>query len=805
MKQKLNFWLVIALVCGFAVSITSCKDDDKDENNEPSNGKTDEQVEQDLADAAMFWSVVGQLTDTPMPDDWKNATYEPAIGQPDGTNSAIRIVSCADEETAAARAADLLGADITTETADYTYQNDIVGTLTYRKTGGSSLATVDVSIKQMPGLSQIVYKTPEQMGQNASFSGTAYYRFGDVVSKVNADGKTDYWICVRPAFSPAGKGDTHWISVSRLPNANKKNPGSKVIEGVKLLLPTSLCTNKTHMQNLAELLYAMTHPTEWDENLRVNKGYQKLKYFGDFTYEKRYKFFNNDIFERVAEGWTNIGLFKEIFGLTQQELSQHLEQKGLSLVTGNATQSGNNITLPIFRFENTNLKTLKDFKTTSSWSSRAFNIDSLMKKGYIDDPLIVGATTDDRYWVCRYATGATLAQGAEAGGFDVHKKLPNCEDVFVYNRDVDHLDMNNLKNLGPYEGGYIGRPHYMPCDVYKDEKGNRWFVAMPSGIKCKNSRGHYTLDAEPYSYLFSFEGITYTSDKKRATNLPNHDEAIRASIILQQLGHNAGGKAPTIDQMRTMVSVYFKCVVDLYDNADIHVVAPWLMVMPESGEAKHGVWLSAFAYNDETDNDQKLIRFIDNPDNKDRQPMFYFWEHYPVKPSATGWYPEAFIDDMPIYLKDIADEGYVKVFAEDAYARSPVLNATGGDEKTPRTPRTQTDARAKDVTNYFYKKNVWENRTYPTDMWNEPVTFIRVTRVYDRGDGDYLKKTVDGHTLTLYRQCRLYKEWNTNGGDPDDEPWWNWERLFETFYAEALDDILLDGKTFRLPSWRDLQ
>ena len=801
-KQTLNLWLMVALMCGLGMSVTSCKDDDKNDNGNQNQGgeQTEEQAEKDMADAAVFWDVVGKLSNTPMPDDWKNAKYEPSIGHPDGTNSAIRIVNCADAETAAERAADLLGANITTETAEYTYENDIVGKLTYHKTGGSSLAIVDVSIQQMPGLSQIVYKTTEQMGDNASFKGTAYYRFGDVVSKVNADGKTDYWICVRPAFNPAGKGDSHWISVSKLPNANKKNPGSKVIGGVKLLMPTSLSTNNEHMQNLAEMLYAMTHSTEWDQNLWKDKGYKKLKYFGDFTFEKRYKFFNNDVFEHVAEGWENMGLFEELFGLTKQELSQHLEQKGLSLVTGNSTQSGNSITLPIVRFEGTNLKTRKDFKATSTWSNRAFNIDSLTKKGYIDEPIIVGANTSDRYWVCRYATGATLADG----NFDVHKKLPNCTDLFVYNRDVDHLDMTNLPNLGPYEGGYIGRPHYWPCDIYKDEKGNRWFVAMPSGLKLKTHAGNVGLDADPYTYLFSFEGITNSSDKKRATNLPTRDEAIRALLMLQAISNNAAGNCPTIEDLQRYAenpNSYYKGVMQLYEKLGFFVPTVWLGVYPQSGRGEQTVWLASIAYNDVNDPDQKLLRFIENPDREQRQPEYFIWEHYPSAPSATGWYPEAFDNAAPIHLKDIASADWVGRYAEDAYARRPVHRMSGGDNVTPREPRSTTDSRATNVTNYYWKKDVWNNRSNPTDMWNAPIAFMRVTRVYDRGDAEYSKKTVDGHTLTLVQHGAFYDGWD--GEDPYTDPYEFWRQTFSQLYNEALDDLHIDGKKFRLPSWRD--
>lgn len=150
-----------ALLCGLGMSVSSCKDDNKEPSEEEKQRQAEEEADKDMADAATFWSVVGQLTDTTMPDDWRNATYQPAIGEPDGTNTAVRIISAADAESAAERFSNLVGADITESTQDYTYQNDVVGTLTYHKTGGSSLATVDVSIKQMPGLSQIVYKSPE--------------------------------------------------------------------------------------------------------------------------------------------------------------------------------------------------------------------------------------------------------------------------------------------------------------------------------------------------------------------------------------------------------------------------------------------------------------------------------------------------------------------------------------------------------------------------------------------------------------------------------------------------------------------
>ena len=489
MKKKLYGGLTAVLALCLTFTLAGCKDD-KESSEEEKQQQADEQADQDMTDAATFWNVVGQLSDTPMPDDWQNATYEPAIGEPDGGNTAVRIVSCADAESAAERAADLLGTSITESTQDYTYQNDIVGTLTYRKTGGSSLATIDVSIKQMPGLSQIIYKTPEQLGENGSFKGTAYYRFGDVVQKQNADGEWEYWICVRPCFGPESKGDSHWITLSKLPSQYVKTTtktktdekGNTVKDEnrntVKLthIMPKSLGVNKEHMQNLAELLYAMTDPTQWATNLSTNNGYKTLKFFKDFNYQKNYKYHNEAFFRNVANGMPD-DVFTDIFGLTKAEMRTELQQWGLHLIHSSASMSGNDITLEVAEYAGTNLKTPRYYKSTSRWNSKAFNIYDLTQHHCIDDVTLTA--NRGRMWVCRYATGATLAKGsAENPTFDKYKRLPNCRDIYVYNRDVDHLDMNDLKNIEPKVTSADGsnKGYYRTGDIVKFQ--NRYYVCV---------------------------------------------------------------------------------------------------------------------------------------------------------------------------------------------------------------------------------------------------------------------------------------------------------------------------------------
>ena len=124
-----------------------------------------------------------------------------------------------DVATAATRYGDLVGLEIDESTTGYQFSLDGLGSLNYQRGSENDqyLAQVSVDIKQMPHLKKILYQTEKQAGLNASLTGTAYYRFGDVVQ----DEFGSYWICVRPSFSLEGKGDSHWMSTSfPLPEEN---------------------------------------------------------------------------------------------------------------------------------------------------------------------------------------------------------------------------------------------------------------------------------------------------------------------------------------------------------------------------------------------------------------------------------------------------------------------------------------------------------------------------------------------------------------------------------------------------------
>ena len=178
MEKRAFYWMSMAVfVCAISMMLASCKDDDKDDNKSP------EQIEQEAQEAASkFWDVVGQLTTMDnYTADYQDKTFEPTIGQPSEGNPYVRVVATNDMASAAQRFASLVGLTVgdgfPVATASYTWKDDAIGTLTYTKTNnGSSWAEVEVSIKQLPHLQKIIYQAPEQMGTNASFDGSAYYR-----------------------------------------------------------------------------------------------------------------------------------------------------------------------------------------------------------------------------------------------------------------------------------------------------------------------------------------------------------------------------------------------------------------------------------------------------------------------------------------------------------------------------------------------------------------------------------------------------------------------------------------------------
>ena len=769
-KTVFHWMLGSAFVCGFSCVAVSCSDDDD-------NLSAEEQSQQATEASSKFWSVVGKLTDgSNFADDWQNATFVPTIGEPDGANEAVRIVITGDLATAVSRFADLTGAtDVNENTPTYTWTDPQVGTLTYTRTGGASLATADVNIRQMPGLSQIIYKSPDQVGVNGTFTGTAYYRFGDVVKKT-ADGHTDYWVCVRPAFGPEGKEDSHWVTLSPLYGKYIKEATVKSTKA-KCYIPQGLNASKEHMQNLAELCYAMYKPEFYAMNLAKDKAYKTLGYFHDFNYEKNYNLNADGFFAEVKEYWANSAegdLGRKIFGYSLDRAMSTVDTHGLCFVY-DASMSKDVLTLKRYTFHGTNLKTYTKDETEINCANSPFNLSEKYTRAdghALELPSPVSERNTDCY-IVRQATGKELCKGSgEKANYDKRQRLTNCEDVYVYNR-VKGLDMNNLKNIAPEVSPYVSRdPYYRPGDVFTTPDGSRWFCFWPAGTKNSGKSS--------YAYFATFDGITTSSDLTRATNVPNRELAIRATYALQVACHQLN-------------KLYVRQAVNIRMNCGVNLETLFPVIW--TGDVRTQAVLGCVAYDpgigSENLEGQPLLRVIlDQQWHTYNNNIINVWAHYPVNPNETAYIQTDFTN-VPILLSDLYSQDMVDKYAKDAYAIAPISSLFGGDNATPRSIRTQAEPGrfSIKVTDYFYEVVKWTAGEYKKSMWNEPVLFLRVAKVYDRGMLDHSTKTTDGQELTLKSRTDW---WNA---DVEEDMWYDDNSSIHGTY-DALGELFRDNELF---------
>ena len=412
------------MMMGLGMGVASCSDSDKSDNKP--GGEDEPQVVNEQEE--LGWTLISQLTDeATAPAGWMDKTFEPTIGKAVDGDPYTRVVSTNDVETAVARFAELAGnpAGFSEIMTGYSYSLEGVGKLTYKRGSATEpyLAQVDVDLKQVPHLKKILYQTPEQQGNNGSFDGAAYYRFGDVVQ----DMKGSYWVCVRPSFGPEGKGDSHWISVSTpLPDENTYHYKYKDTD---YYLPTGLGKSLEHMQNLCEMLYAMIYPDKWLDNLSSSP---RPKFFHDFDFSKNYKYHNIYFWKRVAKAWeeNNQDLYAKVFKCSKEKLQAAMDDpnKGLNFVyNGYSWVSGWNGGVYHAQFTNgtgkeSNMHKVKD--------------DGAVKKNLKDMPVDFRQGPDEKFFddgrlrfILRYKTGKQLSGGK------YHEKtaMSNVIGEYVYN------------------------------------------------------------------------------------------------------------------------------------------------------------------------------------------------------------------------------------------------------------------------------------------------------------------------------------------------------------------------------------
>ena len=804
MKTLLQNWMLMAAaVLSLGMTFVACSDDDDDSDSPKSE---EQKAEEQQAKLSKFWDVVGQLISSDdYTADYANATFEPTYGIASEANPTVRIVNTNDMATAAARFAALVGvSSIDENTSSYEWKDPDVGTLSYRKTNdGTSLAEVDVDIRQLPSLQRIVYQLPGS-GTNGTFNGNAYYRFGDVVQRVYKDKKdnntekTEYWICVRPAFGPAGKEDSHWVSISEPPKANIYEWKSDA--GVQFALPTGIGKSEEHMQNFAELLFAIAYPDIWGQNL--TEELEKPKMWYDFKLE-RYPYHNKYFFKRVAEGWKkdgDKGVIGKVLNLEQTsgrtpierlrymlyrqgEVEDASDPSGLHLLCkGYSWPWGWTCTLYGYKFTNGTGKEANMHKMTpitykkdvsGLTNNTKLDITSsnhngkacyLQHRTYFDD----GA----RHYVIRHATGKDIA-GHKIGVYDALGDGSNgVTDFYNYNKMYNvpvgaGTQIENSLTADDVEVDDSANPYYMLGDVLSDSEGSYWICFRGSGRPFSPSNNK--------ALFMSFDGIK--TNGRVATNVPQDNEKLieYAWYLTYFLKQNMPGSRTNAACNDTIVSrmkrhANFDCFQAIAQRDSIYGIIDKLgnPVKDKNGQimSKSTSVCFMLAYNDGNTEKQPLLRCIydqthgGNQRSADpiSQDMFTrLYKHYQKRPTTltqTVWQSQWDIDETAkIYLQDVASQEEVNAHAFDKWAVLPLHNQTQRNQM-----RTQADDRANNPKNYF-----WVNRQPANNalsMYNEPVLFLRIMALEDKGHA--VTKTPEGLPLTEVYHATYQELFKTN-------------------------------------------
>ena len=635
MKDMFKNICLPVLMSALGLFVLSCQ-----KGLSPEEQKAQEEKEK-AEKTEQFWDVVGQLVAaSDVTEDYKGKTFEPMIGIADASDSQARIVKSNSAAAAARSFADLVNVyTITEQTPTYIWSNPEVGTLTYTKTDGtSSWAEVKVEIPSIPHLSKIIYRSVEQSGNNGSFSYAAYYRFGDVVKRNNADGKEEYWVCVRPAFGPEGKEDSHWMCVGSLPSQNLWSYTAS--NGVTYVLPTKLDVSKEHMQNFAEMLFAMCYPEEWQTNVfNYSKvgwtGPYGLPIFHDFS-SNNAQFHNKFFWSNVAQMWKDKGLDNAVLGTSLERVAQELKVSGIHfLYKGYSwwTGTSNSATLYQAKYVNTPDSEHANMQTASPF----LDIKRQMVKNKNEQDNIKEFTVKDRKYVInlqffgdespryivRYAKGSDLASNGKMPAVD--QAIPGVEDVYRYYKDV--LSVKDLKAHAPeitkaaivndtqkqnFREDYRGVGHYSVGSVLKDEQGHHWIVMNMAG-QGEVLGDKFKAEAAPLAELVSFEGLSVSANGKVVVGLPTFEQAVRVATYIRNYYGNGGNAFLNVPEGEMTTAM--KVAKLVYDNTPSNWnFGDMVQATIVAGNTRDLVQVFSVAYADNalssTTESQPLFRFL---------------------------------------------------------------------------------------------------------------------------------------------------------------------------------------------------
>lgn len=694
-----------------------------------------------------------------------------------------------------------------------------MGTLVYTKTNdATSLAKVDVSIKQIPHLQQIVYMTPEQMGTNGTFRGNSYYSFGDVILRYNKDDQPEYWVCVRPALGPAGKEDTHWMTVSKLPQDNLKLLEEDL--SIVAQVPTQLGKSEEHMQNLAEMLYAMFNPEQWQSNIEEYSDYgilgaKGLPIFHNMKPE-RVQYFNKYFWTLLEKDWEKNELFQMIFGYSAEQMKGYVNSAdGLFLLGKGYTGK---VGLYQWNFKNgdgskSNLHDMKYsvvkktgtlLNTAKLYYGEQYNDNHWVNEAFFGDP--------NPRFVFRTATGKQLAGQDPGPRFSLATNTNNIADTFVFNK-VHNVTIS--PNIDPkvyteqdVNGGDEGYEHglYQPGDVLQDEMGDKWMCIF--GAACDNVFGFRDRTA----WFVSFDRIQHDNIVKEK-DLMEMAHRFTFGVYHSMTDREDSYGFKGADRRGQWQTAYDYAGIDM-SKLWVHRDTTWTFTADGrtyNSKADKNLMTNIVYVGD--DGKLKLLRCIaDNSQGGSERtaakgpsgkaydtPKMRFYKHYEtfdpsqMEPlnedekalSMTMWLKPWVITNDEMHFEDLSNQAKVdKYAANDKWVTLPLHGTT--ERQKPKT----------NANNSVYGRGQYEYDTKTKDFYTpgltgifkEPVLIMRLMKVTDNGGTTPNLTAQDGTKLTVVKLVKNPYLYNNNL-----VPMINY--MLRTNYQQSL--IFLDNKPYQ--------
>ena len=827
--------MTAAVVVAIGLGMVSCVD--KADNSVTPSDKEQQAEDAKQEKSQKFWAVVSQLVDVDdYTDDYEGKTFEPTYGVAQGDDG-TRYVFTNTAAAAAARFADLVERDdIDENTQSYTYDDPDVGKLVYTKGTGKILATVEVSIKQIPTLKKIVY-IPGAYA-NGNFQGKAYYRFGDVVSRtvvgLGAHGNdttlTEYWVCVRPSWGMEGKGDSHWVCLNALPKKNVKHYHSKS-NGKDYYLPTGLSSSEEHMQNLAEMMFAMANPGEWEENVGQH-GADGLRMFHDLN-RNNIKYHNRYFWQSVVRAWRTYNVSEKVLGMTSEDMARwytlHGNMPDIRLLHSGyhwffTTSWYCTLYEACYSYDNAtpakkNMHSVAYNKVEKHMQEMDLDCRVMGPDGY-DNYSDFFDNDDEPRWTVRHATGKELAAD---GKYNPKEPIDGVKEVYRYYRDVkptknlnENPEVTQESDVLPLaknvENGY---GVYMLGDVVKDEYDNRWFCISGTPVYPKVPGATDSL-----ATFVSFDFNEVNTSGNTVPGLPTAEEipdlAFRMIIFLFQL-HVQKDDFQFIAGSEGQLGKTGQHILD-YANVDLRKIfmdVDSVFTFTSKNIVYNSLSESFYiniAYNDGSPDKQAVCRsLIDNTlagnkrgsckgvSGKEYNDFYYrIFLHYedfdvermdPLTADQVGlgindWCRTWPMSNDKMYLQDVANQAMVDRYAR--FNKWSTLPLTGGSgEHHPVRTKAETSAKPSDYIGHFGANG----GASKTNIFNEPVCFLRVMKVKDLNNKNFNLVSEDGRKLTIVHV-------------QDDKVAYNedYQGLWVMKYITGILALFLDNKEYTLPS-----